>query len=161
MQAQLGLAAAQASYARFFGNIWDDANPQFINHSFHYQLRHAQVTAKAKILADVNLYVSPWISGSLGVGFNNANEYSNTALVSERLPMTNFLSHSNTALTYTLGIGIQRQVINHWQIGFGFEFTDWGKHYLNRALGQSISNKGIASSHLYTNGLMFNMTYIA
>ena len=45
-------------------------------------------------------------------------------------------------------------------MGCGYEFADWGKTRLGRALGQSI-NSGLALNHIYTNGVVFNLTYLS
>lgn len=161
LQAQMGVAAALASYTRLSGLILDDANSQFANHVYHYQLRHSQVTLKARVLADMNLFVTPWIGASAGVGFNNANEFSNAPLIPEALPNNNFYAYTKNGFTYNIEVGIQRKVMNNWQIGFGYQFADWGKSQLGQAIGQSVGKRGLAFNHLYTNGFLFNMTYIA
>ena len=74
--------------------------------------------------------------------------------------MSNFASNSTTAFTYTLGAGVQRQLNPHWQAGIGYEFADWGRSQLNRASGQTL-NSGLSLSQLYTNGFLFNLTYLA
>lgn len=161
LQAQMGIAAALVSYTRLSGVILDDANPLFSNHIYHYQLRHSQVTLKGRLLADMNLFVTPWIGGSAGVGFNNANEFSNAPLIPEALPNNNFYAYTKNAFTYNIEVGLQRQVMNNWQIGFAYQFADWGKSQLGQAVGQSVGKRGLALNHLYTNGILFNMTYIA
>lgn len=40
------------------------------------------------------------------------------------------------------------------------EFSDWGKSSIDRTSGQ-IQNSVIALNHLYTNGVLFNLTHIA
>jgi hypothetical protein len=45
-------------------------------------------------------------------------------------------------------------------VGAGYEFADWGKSGLNRAAGQTL-NTGLALNHLYTNGVLVNLTYVA
>lgn len=72
--------------------------------------------------------------------------------------MSNFASNTTTAFTYTLGAGVQRHLNPHWQVGIGYEFSDWGSSQLNRASGQTL-NSGLLLSHLYTNELLFNLTY--
>jgi len=74
--------------------------------------------------------------------------------------MSNFASNTTTAFTYTLGAGVQRHLNQHWQAGIGYEFSDWGRRQLNRASGQTL-NSGLSLPHLYTNGLLFNLTYHA
>lgn len=160
LQGQLGLAIAATSNASLSGAIWDDADPEFANYVYEYQIQHTHIAAKAKLLADMGYWVTPWISGSLGVGFNYANSYSNTPIIFEAIPNENFKSHTETTFTYTVGAGVQKALNNHWQVGVGYEFADWGKSNLNRAAGQTL-NSGISLNHLYTNGVMFNLTYLA
>lgn len=157
---QLGLAAATTGNAKLLGVIWDDADPEFDNHSYQYKVRNTRVAVKGKLLLDKGYWVMPWVSASLGIGFNRAHNFTNTPLIFEALPNSNFTNHTKTAFTYTLGAGVQKPIGEHWQMGVGYEFADWGKSELNRAAGQT-QNTGLTLNHLYTNGVLFNLTYIA
>ena len=160
LQGQLGLAVAATSNASLTGVIWDDADPEFANYTYSYKLQHTHVAVKGKLLADTGYWLTPWISASLGVGFNNAHSFNNTPLIFEALPNANFSSHTQTSFTYTLGAGVQKALSAHWQVGAGYEFADWGQSQLHRAVGQ-IMGSGLGLSHLYTNGLLLNLTYTA
>ena len=160
LDAQIGIAFTTTGNASLSGTIWDDADSLFNNYTYSYQVRHTHVAIKGKLLADRGYFVTPWVSGSLGVGFNQAHDYSNTPSISEAVVMSNFASDTTTAFTYTLGAGVQRHLSQHWQAGVGYEFADWGRSQLNRASGQTLSS-GLSLSHLYTNGLLFNLTYLA
>jgi hypothetical protein len=48
----------------------------------------------------------------------------------------------------------------NWQIGIAYEFADWGKSELGRAAGQTL-NSGLKIEHLYTQGVLVNLTYLA
>ena len=157
---QLGLAAATTGNAKLQGVIWDDADPEFNNHSYQYKIRNSRIAVKGKLLLDKGYWLMPWVSASLGVGFNRAHEYSNAPLIFEALPNPNFADHTNTAFTYTLGAGVQKAFNDHWQVGIGYEFADWGKSELGRADTQTM-NSGLALNHLYTNGVLLNLTYVA
>lgn len=159
-QAQYGLAVATSAPANLSGYIWDDADLQFQNYTYHYTVQHTHIAVKGKVLMDNQLPVTPWVSGSLGVGFNKATAFTNTPIVFQAFPMTNFTAHTETTFTYTVGAGLQRFLTPNIQAGIGYEFADWGRSQLYRAPGQTLGN-GIALDHLYTNGLMFNITYIA
>jgi opacity protein-like surface antigen len=160
LEGQIGLAVATTGNASLSGNIWDDADPLFNNYTYHYQVRHTHLALKSKLLADRGYIVTPWISGSLGVGFNQSYDFSNTPIISAAVVMPNFTSNTTTAFAYTLGAGIQRRLNQHWQAGVGYEFADWGRSQLSRASGQTL-NTGLSLSHLYTNGFLFNLTYSA
>lgn len=160
VQGQLGLAVVATSNADLSGMIWDDADPQFDNYTYSYKVQHTHVAVKGKLLADLDYWLIPWVSASLGVGFNNAHSFNNTPTIFEALPNPDFASHTQTAFTYTAGAGVQKALNAHWQVGVGYEFADWGKSRLGRAAGQT-QNSGLALNHLYTNGVLFNLTYLA
>lgn len=157
---QIGLSVAAISNAKLSGNIWDDADSTFNNYNYSYKIQHTHVAVEGKILADRGYWFIPWVSTSLGIGFNNTHDFQNTPLVSEAVMMTNFASSTQTSFTYTLGAGAQKVLNPHWQIGAGYEFSDWGQSQLNRASGQTL-NSGLSLNHLYTNGVLFNLTYLA
>lgn len=157
---QLGIAVAATSNAKLSGNIWDDADSTFNNYSYSYKVQHTHVAIKGKFLADRGYWFIPWVSASLGIGFNNAHDFQNTPLISQAVTMPNFASNTQTSFTYTLGAGVQKALNHHWQAGVGYEFADWGQSQLKRASGQTL-NSGLSLNHLYTNGVLFNLTYLA
>lgn len=160
LQGQLGLAVAATSTANLSGVIWDDANPEFDNFVYSYKIQHTHVALKGKLLADAEFWLIPWVSGSLGVGFNNAYSFNDTPTIFEALHTSNFASNTQTSFTYTVGAGVQKVLNPHWQVGIGYEFADWGKSSLGRAEGQTLNNR-LAFNHLYTNGLLLNLSYLA
>ncbi len=157
---QLGLAVAATSHAKPSGSIWDDADPQFNNYVYRYHIQHTHIAVKGKLLAERGYWLTPWISGSVGVGFNKSRDFENTPTIFEALPNPNFASHTKSDFTYTLGAGVQKALNAHWQAGVGYEFADWGRSSLGRAAGQTLNN-GLALRHLYTKGVLFNLTYLA
>tara|TARA_R110002126_G_scaffold173969_3_gene322539 strand:+ start:159 stop:950 length:792 start_codon:yes stop_codon:yes gene_type:complete len=160
LDGQIGLAVATTGNASLSGNIWDDADSQFNNAQYGYKIKHTHVAVKGKLLSDRGYIATPWINGSLGVGFNQAHSFNNTSTQAGSLAMPNFASNTTTAFTYTVGAGIQRDFCEHWQAGIGYEFADWGKSQLDRASYQTL-NTGLSLNHLYTNGFLFNLTYHA
>lgn len=156
----VGIAGALTSQAGLSGQIWDDADPTFNNYVYGYHVQHGHVALKAKVFKDINYSVLPWISGSVGVGFNRSNGFYNNPLIVEAIAQNNFGNHTQTSFTYTTGAGLQKIINQNFQVGIGYEFADWGQSRLNPAQGQTIGN-GLSLSHLYTHGLMFNVTYTA
>ena len=160
LNAQLGLAVATTGNANLTGDIWDDALPQFNNFNYAYTVQHTHVALKAKLLRDVGRAFTPYISGSLGVGFNQARNFTSTPTLFEASPTPNFQSNTTTAFTYTLGIGVQRAIDQHWQAGVGYEFANWGNSRLARMPEQTMG-QGLSLNHLYTNGLQFSLSYLS
>jgi len=157
---QLGLAAATTGDAKLQGIIWDDADAQFDNHSYQYKIHNSRIAVKGKLLMNRGYWLIPWVSASLGIGFNHAHAFTNTPLIFEALPNANFSNNTKTVFTYTLSTGLQKALNDHWQLGVGYEFADWGKSALGRANGQTM-NSGLAFNHFYTNGVLLNLTYVA
>lgn len=157
---QLGIAIATSANASLQGDIWDDASSEFDNYSYQYKLHSTQLSAKGKLLLDRGYWVLPWVSASVGLGFNLAHGFNNTPLIDQAVQNPNFGDHTTTSFSYTIGAGIQKALNHHWQIGAGYELTDWGRSQLARAYGQTLNN-GLSLNHFYTNGLMFNLTYLA
>jgi opacity protein-like surface antigen len=151
LRGQLGLAAATTGNTRLQGLIWDDADHQFAS-QYDYKIRHNHIAVKGKLILDNGYWFAPWVSSSLGVGFNRAHNFTN-------MNDADFINHTKTAFTYTLGAGVQKYIDDNWQVGVGYEFADWGKSKLGYALPGI--NSGLKLNHLYTNGVLFNITYLS
>lgn len=160
-QAQLGIAIATTSAAKLSGNIWDDANKRFNNYRYHYKINHTHLALQTKWIINKECWpVMPWLSASMGIGFNSAHGFTNTPIIFQAIRNPNFSAHTKTAFTYTLGLGIEKCLCQHWQAGASYQFADWGKSSLGRAAGQT-KNSGLKLSHFYTNGILFNISYLA
>jgi len=137
-QGQLGIAISATSNASLDGHIWDDADPAFNNYIYRYKVQHTHVALKGKLLADNGYFVIPWISGSVGAGFNHAHQFTNTPTIPEAEVNENYPSRTQAAFTYTVGAGIQRAINENWQVGLGYEFADWGNSMFHRAASQTL-----------------------
>ena len=160
LQGQLGLAVAATSNANLSGAIWDDADPRFNNFNYAYKIQHTHLAVKGKLLGEMGTVLKPYVSGSLGVGFNQAYHFNITPTIFAAIPAPNFTSNTTTAFTYTLGLGLQRALNAHWKVSAGYEFADWGKSQLGIAQGQTLGG-GLSLNHLYTNGIQFSLSYCA
>lgn len=160
LDAQLGLALALSHRAYLTGQIWDDAQIEFNNDTYHYKINHLHLALKGKVLANRNWFVTPWVSGSLGLAYNRSHAFDNSPLVDEVVNTPCFSDKTKRTFTYTLGAGVQKGLNQHWQMGIGYEFSDWGKSQLNRAPEQTL-NGGLSLSHLYVHALLLNLTYLA
>lgn len=157
---QLGVSIVSATSATLSGNIWDDADPEFNNYTYDYQIQHTHLAVKGKFLfTPVEGWLTPWLSASVGVGFNHAYGFSNQPIIFEAVASPDFESNTQTTFIYTVGVGVQKILNEHLQLGAGYEFSDWGKSQLNKAAGQ-MSGNGLTLDHFYTSALMFNLTYL-
>lgn len=158
MLLDLGVDIAGAGNAKLTGNIWEDANPILNNFTYAYNVYNVHVAFKGKLIGNLERFVAPYLSGSIGVGLNHAYNFTSTPIISQEVPAPFFTSNTEVALTYSLGIGLQKALTTNWQVAIGYEFADWGNNQLSRAPGQSL-NEGIYMNHLYTNQLQFSIIY--
>lgn len=93
------------------------------------------------------------------MAFNQANQYSSSPKIFEVLPEPPFVSQTIAAFTYTLGVGLQRELNKHWSIGIGYEFADWGKTALAPTRTE-LSNDSLSLNHIYTNQLQFSLNFV-
>ena len=158
---QLGLTFAGSGDAHLQGRIWEAGEPAFDNFCYQYQINHMHVGLKGKLFKPfANTSYLPYVGGSLGVGYNHAYDFTMQSVAFETLPEPLFTNNTETTLTYTLSAGVQKILNQHWQVGAGYEFSDWGKSRLSRAQGQTLSN-GLLLNHLYTNQLQLNVSYLS
>lgn len=156
---QTGLALAATGSTDISGNVWVNGNPATTNYTYSYQIRHFLAAFKGKLLFDMGYYVTPWISATIGVGFNRSSGFSSTPTAPSIPAMPKFANNNTTAFSYALGLGVQRTFNPHWQMGVGYEFADWGKSQLGTASGQTLGF-GLSIADIYTNSLVFNVTYL-
>ncbi|MFI4956627.1 MAG: outer membrane protein [Gammaproteobacteria bacterium] len=119
--------------------------------SYEYRVSHLRTGIKDKVLFDFGSPFLPWASFSIGASFNHAYNF-------ESDTMPTFRSNIMPSFTYSLGAGFQYAFSDHWQIGMGYEFTDWGKHELDEPVGYP-GNDYLSSANFYTHGLLFNIAY--
>lgn len=157
---QFGVTLAGTTPVEFKGEVWEMGDPTFDNFVYDYRLKHMHVAVKGKLFATPFSETTwPYISGSVGVGFNRSYDYDTSAVIPEAVAPPNFENNTKTAFTYTLGAGIQRVFNSNLQAGIGYAFANWGQSALSPALGQQTQGV-LALNSFYTNQLQFNITYV-
>lgn len=155
---QFGLSFAGTSLAHLNGNIWEDADPEFNNYTYAYQVGLMRLALKGKLLSNKYRMVLPYVSGSVGIGFNRAQNFVITPIIIEEVPAPFFTNSTQVSFSYSVGAGFQKSFHKHFQAILGYEFVDWGKSQLGNALGQTL-NTGLKLDHLYTNGVKIGVQY--
>lgn len=155
---QLGVSVVAAGNAELNGSIWEDADPAFDNYSYLYKVNHTHVALKGRLVGAYDTIVEPYVSASVGVGYNHAYDFQINPYITEEVPAPAFKSNATTTFTYTLGIGIQKALSSSWQAAIGYEFSDWGQVKLSPATGQ-VTNQSLTLSHLYGNELQISLFY--
>lgn len=158
VQSQFGVAVYSSSFAKLEGFIQEDGDPNFQNYSYQYKIEHQHIALKSKWVAENSFNMNPYISGSLGVGFNRSYGYIATPLIFQEVNVPPFQPNTELVFSYSLGAGFQHILSQHIAIGVGYQLVSWGSSTLLRAEGQTSGN-GLSLSNLYTHGVELNMSY--
>lgn len=158
IQSQFGLAFYFSDAAKLQGYIQEDGDFNFQNYAYAYKVDHKHIAFKTKWIYESNCYLNPYLSASIGVGVNRASHFGITPLIFQEVSAPPFQSATNTALSYSLGAGVQTNLNQHWAIALGYQFVSWGESQLNRADGQT-SGHGLRLDNLYTQNLELNISY--
>lgn len=156
---QLGIVLAASGSAKLEGLIWEDTNQQVSNFSYKYKVAHAHMALKGELLADVKHRIRPYVNASIGAGINRAYDYTIQPVTFGDISAPAFTSNNTVAFTYTLGLGVKKDLNEHWQVGVGYEFASWGKSQLAPAYGQTF-NTGLLLDSLYTDSLLFSISFM-
>lgn len=157
--AQLGIAVAAINQLQLKGDIWEDANLDFNNYNYTYDIKYARVAVKGKFLTPIFPKWLGYISGSAGLGVVGAQNFTISPKIYEEVSAPEFSNNSTSSFTYTLGLGLQSPLSENWQVGIGYEFANLGKSVLGRAAGQTL-NAGIVLNHIYAHQLLFSISYL-
>ncbi len=159
LYSQLGLAVAVATNAEITGDIWEEADPNFNNYTYRYNVSHMHVAMKGKLFMESWKIAEPYVSVSIGGGVNRSTNFGITPKIEQEIPAPAFTNHSTSSLIYTLGLGAQKRLTPTWRVGIGYEYGDWGSASLARAPGQTL-NSGLSLGHLVTHQLQLSLTYV-
>lgn len=158
---QLGITYSTSSPAHLQGHVWQAAEAAFDNFVYQYHIKHQHIAIAGKLLStQFNKTVLPYLSGSLGVGFNRSYYYSETPIIFEAITPAPFTHHYQTTFTYTIGTGLQKLFSQHLQLGIGYELSNWGKSNLGPADGQT-SASGLRLNLLYAHQLQVSLAYVS
>lgn len=155
---QLGAAAYLNSSAQVTGHIWQFTLPEFDNFVYHYHIQPVRVMAAGKLLGAYQRF-HPYVSAEVGVAFNRASSYQETPLLIEEIPLPPFSAQRTTSFAWGVGAGVDIDVYAKTRLGIGYQFADLGKSALG-ANPERMTSESLALSHLYSNQIRLQLTYI-
>lgn len=154
---ELGIGLAGTSDIEATGVVDVGGIPNVNDYS--YKVNHGRVEFKGKLISNYFNPVQPYISGSLGAGFNNSHAYVPTTINPILYPTSWFAANTSMGFAYTVGLGLQTKLNPSWQVGVGYEFADLGKNGLGPDTS-FIVNKTLQLTHLYTHEVLFSLSYL-
>ncbi len=158
---QLGFDFNQEQPFSAEGSFVQGADAQSAD-TYHYSYRiiTRQLLAEGKLLYPVKKRWYPYLLVGLGASFNNSYHYRTDVPPLLTLTRT-YSNNSTTSFSYAVGVGVDVDVISHLRLGLGYRFTDFGKASLGQGNidGTEVSGT-LTQSHLYTNEVLAQLTYI-
>ena len=161
LSVQTGIAGYGNTSIPITGHVWQFGVPAFDNLTYRYQVSHGRLMFSNKFLTSWNRYpgLLPYFTLELGAAFNRANHYQETPLTALALPMAPFSSHSQTSFSWGLGIGGDYIIREHIRVGLGYQIADLGGASLGLTPAET-TNQPLGVSHLWSNQLRFQLSYI-
>ncbi|KTD64956.1 outer membrane protein [Legionella shakespearei] len=158
---QAGLDYNQTAPFKVNGTFTQGADMQSADtFSYQYKVLTKQLLVNGKLLYTLKNYVHPYLSAGLGTAFNKAYHYYTN--VPANLTFTRMhLDHTNTSLSYALGIGIDTDINKNLRAGIGYRFTDLGTVQLGKAfIDTSLVSGTLANSNFQTNEVLIQLTWV-
>ncbi len=127
---QMGLGFDAVNFDDLSGNVWGNADPNFDGIDYQYELEHQRLAAEFKFLREFDDWY-PYVTASLGVAWNETENYQETSSTPGELTREHlFNGTTQTDFVYSIGAGIEREIIDDLRIGIGYLFTDAGDSVL-------------------------------
>lgn len=129
-------------------------------YSYQYYVASKQLLVAGKLLYSLKERYRPYLLAGLGATFNDAYHYSTN--VPPFLTFTRqYANNTTTSFSYAIGAGIDVDITCYLRAGLGYRFTDLGQAQLGNAIIDTTSVSGtLSQSHLYTNELLAQLTWI-
>jgi len=157
---QIGLEYFVNSSFKESGSVYQFTDPLFNNLAYRYKIQSRRISLAAKISRAFRQIWHPYISASMGSASNKAFHYTEYPVTSADVPMAQpFDNHTTSAFTYSIGIGADVDVAEHWRLGAGYRFVDLGKACLGVSPLQS-STETICSTHMNANEILVQISYL-
>jgi opacity protein-like surface antigen len=157
---QLGVSYYNNSSYRIQGVINQFTDPTLNNLRYNYDIQSTRFLVETKILANAAGKYHPFINAGVGTAINNATNYSETPLTSSSIPMVpGFSSHTTTAFTWLIGVGIEMDVSDHLRLGGLVRYSQLG----NARLGMTPIQEGPQTLHnnsLHVNEFLLQLSYL-
>ncbi|RUR08610.1 outer membrane protein [Legionella septentrionalis] len=153
----IGLGYHQFSPIHVTGTLEQGITPPLYKANYQYNLQLSQLLAEVKLQHEWH-QIYPYVVGGIGCGFNKAKEFSTN--VPQTLTFTpTYTNHSDSSLSYMLGLGIDIPFLPNATIGVGYAFSDLGRVGLGDGSirGRRVPNN-LTQSHFYTNTLLAQLS---
>jgi len=166
---QLGLAFYQITSFSITGNETQaPAENSVATNSWNYQYKisSSQLLVENKLLFALRKRYHPYLLAGVGAAFNHVYGFQATQQNSGEVATANFADNQNSSLIYTLGFGVDIDIIKRMRMGIGYRFAylgkyDLGKGTLDTGIGGNVfSTPALHSTNAFNHAVVIQLTYL-
>ena len=161
ISAQLGVAAYADSVFSQQGTVVQFTPSEMSEFPYSYRIRSTRIMLSSKLLTTLSLNqcLRPYFSWEIGAGFNRPTGYNETPTTSSPVLVKHVSDKDQASFAWGVGIGMDYTINKHIRAGLGYQFANLG------SASQHLTQDGITTrsfdlSHLYTNQLRFQLTFL-
>lgn len=136
------------------------SHPDFTNYNYSWKVSANTLTADTKLNFAERYRFSPYITGGIGISFNEAQSYSETALPPVTARFTpGFQNHTQTEFAYHAGAGLDYQLKDQWLVSLGYLYEQLGVFSSGNGVG-SWSQDYLSLGQYRANEIRLGLTYV-
>jgi opacity protein-like surface antigen len=158
---QIGVGYYQSLSFPTTGSIVQGPDAQSSDqYDYSYNITSRQLLVEGKLSMLIKDRLHPYVAAGLGASFNTAHEYkTNVPPFLTFSPA--FSGNTSHGFTYTVGMGMDIDLMKNVRGGVGYRFSDLGRTDLGSAVIDvvPISNR-YKQAHLYTHQFLAQLTYL-
>lgn len=148
-------------FLKDFGNtITQYSKPEFTNYNYDWNIYSDVLLASTKLNLFQYSLASPYVGGGLGVAFNRASSYQETALpgITPRVSPA-FTNHTSSQFAYNLGAGVDFRLTRQFILSLSYEYQDLGKISSGRGMNTWAGQKLNLDSY-QSNAALLSFNYL-
>ncbi|KTC93815.1 SPOR domain-containing protein [Legionella drozanskii] len=152
----------QRVFARNVGkSILQYSMPEFANYNYSWQIYSDVALATAKFNFLQYRAFAPYLSGSVGAGFNKSRNYKEVALegVTPRISPF-FTDNLTTQFAYNVGAGVDLQISSRFIVSLGYEYQDLGSVSSGSGAGNNWVGQALNLGSYRSNAALLSVNYL-
>jgi opacity protein-like surface antigen len=142
-------------------------------YTYGFSIQSHQILAESKLLYNWEERYHPYVMVGLGASINRAFDY-NVNISPPFTTLSNqFGAYNNAAFSYSVGVGMDIDMMQFMRLGVGYRFTDFGQVQTGPGVigtagfnNDGVYNPAVVTSnkltqpHLYTNEVVAQLTFL-
>jgi hypothetical protein len=134
--------------------------PSSNQYAYQYSILSHQLLAEGKLLYNNEQRYHPYISGGLGLSWNESKNYTVTISPPFTTFSNQFANNTTTSFSWSVGTGVDVDLTKKVRLGVGYRFTDFGKAATgNGTIDDVLTTYALSQSHLYANIIEAQLTF--